>query len=140
MAEAVTNYIELETLKNSLRIDDEEGDKELIDIIYEANADMDSRLKPFVGDAPLDTESDIFFQAKRLAIRHARSIYYEAMGLYERSKNAEESYDKNMKNLIKAVKAERTDRTKLVFISGGDKLDKIHQPANIDEYILDEFS
>ena len=139
MPDANTDYLDLEYIKIALQINTDVNDKKLLEIIFTANSEVDSQLKPFLGDSPIDTESSIYVQAKRAASRYAMSLWFESLGQLPRATHSEEIYDKKIKNLTAAIKAERTDRTKTVFIPGADPLDRLYQSANVDEYLVKEF-
>ena len=139
MSQIVTDYISLEMVKNSLNIKNDRHDSKLLDIIFNANTEVDARLKPFAGSVPIDVDSDTFYQAKQAAARCARSLWYESLGQLDRAKYSNESYRETMKDIIAGIKAERTDQTEVVFIPGPEHLDRVHQPGNVDEYVAEEF-
>ena len=136
-----TSFLSLKYLKRSLglNLDKTINDTELLDIIDTANQEVDARLKPYLGSTPIVAGSEIFVQAKRATSRLARTEWYERQGQLDRAKHSEEIFDKKMEMLIKAVIADKPERTQTVFITQPDPLDRIYQPSQADEYIAREF-
>ena len=141
MPDVTTDYLDLEYIKIALQVKSENlrHDEVLRGMIFTANSEVDSQLKPFLGDSPIEVESSIYVQAKRAAARYVMSLWYESNNQLPRATHSEEIYDKKIKNLIAAIKAERTDRTKTVFTPGGKPLDRTYQSGNVDEYLVRAF-
>ena len=141
MVRSTTNYISLGAFKKSLQIDSTINDPKIMDVIASANSEVDSQLKPYLGDAPIDTKSSIYIQAKRVTMILARSLWYEKLGQLDRFDKADEIYQRKVEALVAAIKAERTDTTKTIIIGGKNQKDKkIFQSANKDEYMVRVFS
>ena len=136
-----TQYLTLAVLKNSLDIDpgNDSHDNKLQDIIYDANEEIDARLRPYAEGVPLEPGSSLFVQAVKCAATYARMMWYEYNFHAQQFKTLSEIFDSKIESLIKTAISERTDRTALVFIAPQDRTDRTYQPFNLDEYLTREF-
>ena len=142
MPETRTNYIDLTTLKIALgfeRNEDSSSDDQLRNIIEAANAEVDSLVKPHLGEAPITPGTPIFVQIKRTAIRLAESLWYERMSQLTRAEHSNKMYEQKLEALIKSIIADKPDRTQTILITGNDPFDGIKEPSRVDEYITREF-
>ena len=101
---------------------------------------MDSILKPLLGEAPIDTGSDIFIQAKSAALFSFKSYWYERSGQLDRARYNMDIYEKKLSKLRKAVIADKPDRTRAVFIGGRSPTEPLFQPYDKEQYITREFT
>lgn len=141
-AQTYTPYVSPDGLKAALGIpaEDRDHDTQFTDIVLAANHEMDARLKPLLGNAPLEPDGDIFAQASRTAIRYAQSLWYERLGLLDRAKHSDEIYEKRMGALREAITASKPERTRTLFIRARDANDdRIYLPSETDSYLSRSF-
>ena len=136
-----TPYITLGYLKQTLGIDadNEVNDKKLLDVVFIANQEIDTRIKPLLGVAPIPAGTETYIQAQKTAGLYAKSVWYEHMSDLERSKHNDEKFEKKLEALLVSIRADNPERTRAVFIRARDPTSPIFQPANVDEYITREF-
>ncbi len=97
------------------------------------------KLKPFAEDVPLETGSNYYVQAQKCAAAYGRMEWWEYQYQHEKYNATSEIYEKKIESLVSALKAQRTDKTEVVFVTDDDALEQTYQPANIDEYLTRVF-
>lgn len=135
-----TEFITISYLRDTLGIVDETvNESKLQDISFLSNQEIDARLRPHLGGAPLDTTGEVFVQAKKAAGLYGKSLWYEHLSQLERAEYADKLYEKKIEAVITAIKADKPERDQAVFIAGRDPRAQTFQHYNIDEYITREF-
>ena len=131
--------LDLTFLKKSLGITDDKYNSKLTEIVIDANEEIETALRPYVTDIPLVPKSRNWRRARTVANYHARAAWFEHIFQTDKAEYNDKKHEEKLEVLLMALKAEKPDRTKTVFIPARDPLDVLHQPANTDEYILREF-
>ena len=78
-------------------------------------------------------------RSSKVATYYARGKWYEHIFQLEKAEYNDKKYEEKSELLIKAIIAEKPNRTQTVFIPASDPLDTVYQPANVDEYLTRRF-
>ena len=112
----VETYVELEEVKQFLKIENNnEDDRLLEDLILDANQEIEIRLKPYADSFPLTEQ--FFSQATKAGMYHVNSCYREHAHNGEAADRLMKKFEKKMVTLIDALKAEYVPRTRIVAAS-----------------------
>lgn len=140
--DVITQFITVTDLKQALAISRDTTVNSMIlhDVVTASNQEMDTQLKPYIGNAPFPPGNTLYAQARSVTLRYAISIWYERFGQLDRAKYALDIYEKRLAALIKAVIADKPDRSTTVFIPGRDPTSIVFQPSRVGEYIDRQFA
>ena len=126
----MTDVITLNDLKENLRFNakDTDNDKQLQDIVDDANIEIDKAITPYANDVPIEPNTRIFNDMKHTALLYARARWFREIALIDRSDSTIKEYDRKLDTLIKTMIANRTQRTKLMVASYDPRDEKLPLP------------
>ena len=126
----MTDVLTLSDLKTNFRINQEDDttDTQLLDILKDANNEIDKAITPYANDVPIEPNTRIFNDMKYTVLHYARARWFREIAQYDRSDNSMAEYDRKLKTLIDTMIANRTQRTKLMVASYDPRDEKLPLP------------
>ena len=101
-------------LKDSLRIQNDERDSKLADLTTDANLEVNRSLLPYAPEIPIPIGTDLYVQARSIALLFARAQWFREIGQMARHEKAKEDYKERLEAIVKMQKSELNTRTKRV--------------------------
>ena len=141
MSAITTPYVTLEQLKKSLSIASDRNDEKLLDVLEDARNQVDILIKPYVDDVPLSPGTEVYAHAANAVMYYAKAHWQETTGQLDRAKYNMEFYEKKCEQLTTALKSDKPDRTKAVWVQQANPLkDRTYLVSELDQYITQEFT
>ncbi len=137
---AVGQYVTFDEAKNGLDIPDDADKEELTTIVKESNQDMEMIMFPHVDVLPIPDGTPVFKACSRAGMLYVKARWKEKKHNFEVAKTLDKLYAEKMRNVIKALEAKPTDRTKSFLISQDSREDKLPLPTQYANFVFDDFA
>lgn len=132
--------MKLQEVKDALDLPDDVDEREVIDIVKDANQDIEIAITPYAATIPITDGSAIFKACSRAGLIYCKARWKEKKHIFELAKTLNEQYEEKMKYIIKALQSVPTDRTKAVIVSEDPRDAKLPLPTQYANFVFDDFA
>lgn len=139
MTEIMSDFLKFELLKSSIGLADTTiHDDKLHEIVAESNQELDTHIKVFTDETPLDPGSIEFGQIQKIALHYARMLWFNHIKQHDIEEREEKKYETKLEAIKISLAANRSTRQRAVLIKTDPRENKTLLPAQKEVYILDE--
>ena len=141
MPEVISQYLRFGLLKKSLQLDDDdtEQDDKVRELVSEANQVLDTDLRPFIDQIPMEEGSVPYSQAQAVALHYARGMHFKQIYQHKQAEWELGQYERRLKALTQSFLGDRNTRTRSVLVTGDPRDNRVILPMFKDSLVIGEF-
>ena len=91
-------------------------DSNIVQITYQANAEISLAVKAYTETTPVERGSDVFKEIRRVGLLYAQHLWFLSLHQHKQAEEYQKTYDSSLKILRESLKVEPTSRQEPIGI------------------------